>query len=317
MRRITIVIVLLALTSACSSGQSNLSSQTNLSSQSSSQDVLNELNQGARAFDAKRVAESQRHFEKALALDPANKKAAILLARVIHSQYVRDNKTPGNVAKANEAISAYKKALALDPDSNEGLQNIVSLLQNLDRPDEMRQWVEERASDSRIRSENRSDLYAFLAGKDWECSWNVTDSPPNQKIVEKEGKMVRVYLKPKDGAEYEKAVRCMTVGLQNAENAIKLNENSEKAWSQKYTLLLEAKKLAQMDEKMEKTEDLAKQAEEAMNRSRELFERNKNQSNSTPEQSVETELDTLVPPQTELVLVKPAEEATPKKMQPE
>ena len=64
-------------------------------------------------------------------------------------------------------------------------------------------------------------------------------------------------------------------GLEKAEKAISYDNDNEKAWSQKYNLLLEAKKLAQMEENNGKAEQLAKQAEEALKRTQELYERKK------------------------------------------
>ncbi|HUQ33506.1 MAG TPA: hypothetical protein VM095_15395 [Pyrinomonadaceae bacterium] len=235
----------------------------------------NELNKVAQSYKEKKFAEAEMHAKRALELDPGNENAPVFIARTIHAQYRKGVETPENIAKANEAIQAYRDISKKDPNNDEAFTAVTVLLGSLNKPDEQRQWVEERAGNGNVEPKKRADALAFLASKDWECSNQVTDAPSNQQKVEKGTTVVIVYVKPKDTAEYEKAVRCMTVGLEKAENAIKLDNDNEKAWSQKYNLLLEAKKLAQMDEKTDKAQELAKQAEEALKRTQELYEKKK------------------------------------------
>ena len=235
----------------------------------------NELNKVAQSYKEKKFAEAELHAKRALELDPDNENAPVFIARTIHAQYRKGVDSPDNIAKANEAIQAYKDLAKNDPNNDEAFTAVTVLLGSLNKPDEQRQWVEDRANNQAVEPKKRADALAFLASKDWECSNQVTDSPSNQQKVEKDGKVMLVYIKPKETADYDKAVRCMTVGLEKAENAIKLDNDNEKAWSQKYNLLLEAKKLAQMEENMGKAQELAKQAEAALKRTQELYERKK------------------------------------------
>ena len=236
----------------------------------------NELNKVAQNYKEKKFAEAERHAKRALELDPSNENAPIFIARTIHAQYRKGVDTPENIAKANEAIEAYKQIAAKDPNNDEAFTAVTVLLGSLNKPDEQTAWVQQRADNAAVSPSKRADALAFLASKDWECSNQVTDNKANQQMVDKgEGKVVIQYVKPKDAAEYDKAVRCMTGGLEKAEKAISYDNDNEKAWSQKYNLLLEAKKLAQMEENTGKAEQLAKQAEEALKRTQELYERKK------------------------------------------
>jgi tetratricopeptide (TPR) repeat protein len=236
----------------------------------------NELNKVAQNYKEKKFAEAERHAKRALELDPDNENAPIFIARTIHAQYRKGVDTPENVAKANEAIEAYKQIAAKDPNNDEAFTAVTVLLGSLNKPDEQTAWVQQRADNTAVSPSKRADALAFLASKDWECSNQVTDNKANQQDVTKpDGTVVIQYVKPKDAAEYDKAVRCMTGGLEKAEKAISYDNDNEKAWSQKYNLLLEAKKLAQMDENTGKAEQLAKQAEEALKRTQELYERKK------------------------------------------
>ncbi len=236
----------------------------------------NELNKVAQSYKEKKFAEAERHAKRALELDPDNENAPVFIARTIHAQYRKGVDTPENVAKANEAIDAYKQIAAKDPNNDEAFTAVTVLLGSLGKPDEQTAWVQQRADNAAVNPNKRADALAFLASKDWECSNQVTDSKANQQDVAKpDGKVVIQYVKPKDAADYDKAVRCMTAGLEKAEKAISYDNDNEKAWSQKYNLLLEAKKLAQMEENQGKAEQLAKQAEEALKRTQELYERKK------------------------------------------
>ena len=74
-----------------------------------------ELDEAARAYREGKFAEAQAHSERALLLDPENKTAPIFVARTIHAQYKPGDFTPENVAKAQEAIIAYKEFLSVRP----------------------------------------------------------------------------------------------------------------------------------------------------------------------------------------------------------
>ncbi len=68
---------------------------------------------------------------------------------------------------------------------------------------------------------------------------------------------------------------CVKRGLEEVENAIKFDPNSEAAWSYKTNLLSEASKLAEMDGKTDQKSELDKQREEAQKRTTQLSEANK------------------------------------------
>ena len=67
---------------------------------------------------------------------------------------------------------------------------------------------------------------------------------------------------------------CLTRGLEEIENAIKLDPNSESAWSYKTNLLLEASKLAEMEGKMDQKAQLDQQEKAAQKRTDELSKAN-------------------------------------------
>ena len=68
---------------------------------------------------------------------------------------------------------------------------------------------------------------------------------------------------------------CVKRGLEEVENAMKFDPNSESAWSYKTNLLLEAAKLAEMEGNTDRKTELDKQREEAQKRTNQLSEANR------------------------------------------
>ena len=126
-----------------------------------------------------------------------------------------------------------------------------------------------RATDSNQKSEQRAEAYAILAGKDWDCSFKITELP-EVKVTAGEGKVN--YVKPKDDKDFKMIQACVTRGLEEAETAIKYDPNNESAWSYKTNLLIEAAKIAKMNSEADKAAQYEKQAETAQKRATALSE---------------------------------------------
>ena len=126
-----------------------------------------------------------------------------------------------------------------------------------------------RATDSNQKSEQRAEAYAILAGKDWDCSFKITELP-EVKVPAGEGKVT--YQKPKDPKDFENIQRCVTRGLEEAETAIKFDSINESAWAYKTQLLVEAAKIAKMNNEADKAAQYEKQADVARARDAQLAE---------------------------------------------
>lgn len=235
----------------------------------------NEINEAARAYKAGKFADAQRHSEKALQLYPDDKNAPLFIARSIHAQYKQGVETPENLQKATDAIEAYKRILAKNPNNDEAYKAVAFLLGQLGKTDEQIAWIKQRAVDESVEPSKRSEAYTFLANKEWECSFAITEQQTNQKTVEKDGKTVVQWVKPQSQEDYDKINMCVTRGLENVETAIKLDPNNEKAWGFKTNLLLEKVKMADMDNKPEDKDTYKKQADEAQARTTQLSEQKK------------------------------------------
>ena len=236
----------------------------------------NQLNEAARAYRDAHFEEAEQHARNALELDPSNKTAPLFIARIVHRQYVSGVNSPENIAKANRAIDEYKKLLESNPKNEEAYKAVASLLGLIKEDQKQRDWIALRAADTNADADKRSEAYVVLASKDWHCSNEITDLPTNKitTVDPVNHKATVSYKKPTNEKDFQLAKMCLTRGLEEVENSIKFDPNSESAWSYKTNLLLEALKLAEMDGKMDQKAQLDKQREAAQARTAELSKAN-------------------------------------------
>ncbi len=236
----------------------------------------NQLNEAASAYRDAHFEEAEQRARRALELDPTSKTAALFLARIVHRQYKRGISTPENIAKARDAIELYKKILQEDPKNEEAFKAIADLYGSIKEDDKQRAWILQHATDRNIADDKRAEAYIILASKDWHCSNEITDLPSNKTttVNPTTNKATVSYKKPKDEKDFQSAKMCATRGLEEIENAVKLDPTSEPAWSYKTNLLLEASKLAEMEGKMDQKALLDKQEADAQKRTNELSEAN-------------------------------------------
>ena len=226
----------------------------------------NELNEAAKAYKEGHFDQAEQHAKRALALDPSNKTAPIFIARIIHQQYKPGVDSPENVQRARDAIEAYKHLLQNDPNNDEAYKAISVLYSAIKDETNLRDWIMKRANDATQTNEKRAEAYAILAGKDWDCSFKITELPDVKVIAEGKSN----YQKPKDPKDFDKIQQCVTRGLEQAETAIKFDPNSETAWSYKTNLLIEAAKIAKMNNDANAASQYERQAETAQKRAGQL-----------------------------------------------
>jgi tetratricopeptide (TPR) repeat protein len=238
------------------------------------QEAWQELNEAARSYREGNFADAQQHSEKALAVDPLNKTAPLFIARTIHAQYKPDDLNEANVSKAREAIEAYKRILAQDPQNEEAYKGIAYLYGSMKEDELLHRWIFQRAIDSATSADKRSEAFVVLASKDWDCSFRITELPTNKSVtVLKRGALKVRYTKPVGEAEFEKARQCAVNGLSMSEAAIALTPESEGAWSYKTNLLLELSKFADMENNSLLKADYERQADAARSMTQDLMNR--------------------------------------------
>jgi len=247
----------------------------------------NQLNEAAKAYREGHFPEAEQHSRRAAELDPNNKTAPMFIARTIHAQYRPGVQSPENIAKAQEAITAYQQLLANNPQDEESYKAIAYLYEALHQDDKLRQWIASRAASDTAPPEKRAEAYVVLASKDWDCSFKITELPTNKTTTldPSNNKATVSYKKPKDQKDFDQAQMCVKQGLVEAENAIKYDPNNESAWSYKTNLLLEASKLAEMDGKPDQKAQYQKDYEAALKRTTELSVANQKRKEEQEKQS--------------------------------
>ena len=231
----------------------------------------NQLNEAARAYHEGHFEEAEQYSRRALELDPDSKSAPLFIARTLHAQYKPGVQAPENLAKANDAVQGYEKILQRDPKNEEAYKAIAYLYGATKQDDKLRSWISARANDAGTDAPKRSEAYTILASKDWDCSYKITELPTNHTTAMEAGNRAKItYKKPAQQKDFDTAQACVKRGLEEVENAIKLDPNSESAWSYQTNLLIEAIRLAQMDGKTDQMPQLEKQREEAQKRTSEL-----------------------------------------------
>jgi hypothetical protein len=231
-----------------------------------------ELNDSAQAYKDGHIEEAEAHAKRALYLDPDNPTAPIFVARILHQQYKQGVDTPDNIAKAKEAIEAYKQVLQKDK-TNEEAYKAISVLYAFTKDDQnLRDWIMARANDTSVSNEKRADAYAILSGKDWDCSFKITELPDVKQTSAEGGTAKVTFKKPKEQKDFDKIQRCVVQGLQEAETAIKFDANNESAWSYKTNLLIESARIAEMNGEADKKAQFQRQADTARQRATALSE---------------------------------------------
>lgn len=232
----------------------------------------NQLNEAARAYREGNFVEAEQHSRRAAELDPNNKTAPMFIARTIHAQYRPGVQAPENIAKAQEAIQAYQRLLERNPSDDEAYKAIAYLYGAIKDNEKLKQWITARATNEAAEPTKRAEAYVVLASKDWECSFQITESPTNKvtTVDQASNKATVSYRKPAEQKEFDQAQMCVKQGLAEAEHAIQFDPNNESAWSYKTNLLLEASKLAEMEGQTDAKAQYQKQYEAALKRTTEL-----------------------------------------------
>ncbi len=239
--------------------QTPASSPTAIESQ-----VNQELDEAARMFRQGNYVEAQAHSERALLIDPQNKKAAMYVARTIHAQFKPGNLTPENVAKAREAIVAYQRVFDSTPGQEEVYKAVAYLYNAIKDDERFRAWILQRAGDVSASNEKRAEAFVVLASRDWDSSFAITELPSNKITTIKGDKAYVTYRLPKERTVFERAQEYANRALEMVNIAIMLAPENESAWSYKANILLELEKLAEMSGQPQQKRDLHRQYEEAL-----------------------------------------------------
>jgi len=252
MRRVLAAILLTLAAAALSFGQSNADL------------ARRELNAGARLYRAGKSAEAEQHFRRALELDPDGKATRLYIARVIQQLYNPDVHTPGNVEIGERAVTAYREILAKDPRDEDAFKSLLLLYGQLKQDDKARELVLGRANDFSAPNAKRAEAFAILSGRQWQCSYDITEQPANKKTAETPAGSTTVYTPPADQGDLIRARQCVADGMQFVEQAVALDPQNRSALTYRANLLREASKLAEMEGDAAQKAEYERQLKEAM-----------------------------------------------------
>jgi len=204
---------------------------------------------GANAYKNRKFKEAERLFREAVKIDEKGtttegKAAQLFLARTIHSEYI-GNRNEKQLAE--DAIMAYQRALEIDPKDQSSFKAVANLYENLGREDESLKWVTARASNEQIPDEQRSEAFTSLAAKKNTCANDISDTEATKKTITKDGKSIFEFVKPANDADFQTLKQCAAEGLQLAEKAVALDQNSDSAYSYLTSLLIQNMRAAEME----------------------------------------------------------------------
>lgn len=222
----------------------------------------NQLNDGAKAYKERKFDVAEQHFRRSLELNPNDVIAEKFLARSLHQQFLA-NRTQ-NVAKGEQAIEIYQRILERNPgdeDTNRAVSNLIELIRGQEA---LIAWLTKRANDPQVAPESRAEALTSLASKQYNCANEITEAA--KQSVTKEAKMVFVFKKPEDPAEFEKAKQCTAEGMRLIDQALSLNQNNDSTWSYKASLLVQQARLAEMDNNMAERDRLMAESDTAKQR---------------------------------------------------
>ncbi len=222
---------------------------------------------GAKAYQNRKYDLAESLFRKAMTWDPTQKVAVLFLARTLHSHYAADRKI---VAKADEAITVYKQVLADNPNDDSSFKAVANLLETMQKKDELKAWLEQRAADEKVSGVQRADAFTSLASKEYSCANEISDNEPVKKTVEKAGKAEFVFTKPLLAADFDKLKGCVAKGSELIDKAIALNDASDSIWSYKTSLLVQQARIAEMENNPEGKTKFKAEADKAKLRFQEL-----------------------------------------------
>jgi len=204
---------------------------------------------GASAYKNRKFQEAERLFREAISRDPEGttlegKAAQLFLARTIHSEFIGNR---GDKDKADEAIREYQRALTIDPKDQSSFKAVANLYENLNKDAEWLKWVTERANNGQIPDEQRSEAFTSLAARKNTCANDISDTEATKKTVTKDGKQIFEFVKPANEADFQTLKQCAAEGVQLAQKAVDLDQNSDSAYSYLTSLLIQNMRVAEME----------------------------------------------------------------------
>ncbi len=215
---------------------------------------------GACAASRGSHAEARRHLERAMQLDPADATLPLLVANAAEREYHDAEDTPAGPQKAREAVAAYERVLARDPNDEAALFGISSVYRVSGDAAKASQVILDRAALETLPRERRARLYYHLAVYEWEDAHTIIRA--NEVRNPRRPDLPSRYRKPQDPAVLAKLRGHVSASLDFVDRAIALGFGAD-AWAYRKIILLEAARLAEMEARPRDKASYESQAREA------------------------------------------------------
>jgi len=176
-----------------------------------------ELKLGVQAYKHSRFEEAVGHFERCVALDPANTTGHLYLATTFAQQYIPGAETPENNRMAEQAIDQYQHVLDGNPETSARINStkgIAYLYLQMKKFDDSKKYYR-LASDS---DPNDPETYYSVGVIDWTLTF-----------VPRLERRARLGMKPEEALWTKDRMACFEMKEQNAANIQEGIDNLNKA----------------------------------------------------------------------------------------
>jgi tetratricopeptide (TPR) repeat protein len=231
------------------------------------------LNKGVAAFKAGQYDTAIEDFKQAKDLDPGLMNARLYLATAYASQYIPGAPSEQNVRLGNQAINEFKEVLQLDPNNLSAIDGIGSIIfQMAGQPYDPKKFEESKSYHQKhieLRP-NDPEPYYWIGVIDWTLSFRANGelrAEYNKNNLKKQIKDTDS-LPPAPRAQYAAKYGPMVdEGIADLKKAIELRPDYDDAMA--YLNLLYRRK-ADMVESAEERAALQKQADELIDKVKEI-----------------------------------------------
>lgn len=232
------------------------------------------LNKGVKAFTAGQSDAAIENFKRAKELDPTLLVARLYLATAYASLYIPGAPSAENKARGDQAIAEFKDVLELDPNNLNAIDGIGSLLYNMSgTPPFNEKGFEEAKSYQEKHMQVKPDdpePYYWVGVIDWTLAFranNVMRLDYNKANIKKQVKEDEPLPASIRGEYANKYGALIEEGITDLQKAISLKPDYDDAMA--YLNLLYRRK-ADMVESAEERDNLKKQAEDLVEKVREI-----------------------------------------------
>jgi len=238
------------------------------------------LNRGVQAYKNGLYDEAIADFQKARNLDPGLLNAQLYLGTAYASQYIPGAPSEENISKGTQAIKEFQEVLKVDPNNLTAIDHIGSILFLMaGTPFSPEKFEESKSYHERHIRLKRDDPepYYWVAVIDWTLAYRANvdirlsynKANPRKQIKDEDP------LPPKYREEYTAKYQTMVEeGIQELNTAIKLRPDYEDAMA--YLNFLYRRK-ADMVESAEERASLIKQADDLLDKVKEIKQQKANQ----------------------------------------